>query len=121
LQLIFVYNANSGLVDKWLDTAHKIIDPKNYSCSLCALTHGNFNEKKAWKNFRENTSVPMRFLYKDTFVKQYQSKWLPNYEFPVVLLESHNELELFIPTEELASYASLDDLIVAIQQRLAVD
>jgi len=38
MNLIFVYNANGGLVNSWLDTAHKIVSPSTYSCSLCAIT-----------------------------------------------------------------------------------
>lgn len=121
MKLLFVYNASSGMMDKWLDTAHKIINPATYHCALCALTHGNFKEKSTWKDFRETAGIDMVFLYKDAFLKQYKSKWLPNYEFPLVLLDTGNSLEVFISSEEFNGFEDVANLIATIQQRLVVD
>jgi len=40
-KLIFVYNADSGLLNAMKDWAHKIVSPETYPCSLCALTYNN--------------------------------------------------------------------------------
>jgi hypothetical protein len=61
-QLIFVYNANSDLFSTITDFAHKILSPSTYDCHLCALTYGNFSEKKEWKAFIENFPVNAIFL-----------------------------------------------------------
>ncbi|WP_241234677.1 hypothetical protein [Nonlabens ponticola] len=53
-KLIFVYNANSGRINSWLDSAHKIISPSTYQCKLCELTHGAFTEHDEWSRFRES-------------------------------------------------------------------
>ena len=38
--LLFVYNADGGVVERTLDYLHKLTSPATYSCSLCALTYG---------------------------------------------------------------------------------
>jgi hypothetical protein len=38
-ELLFVYNADAGLVTGLLDTLHKVLSPSTYSCSLCAITY----------------------------------------------------------------------------------
>ena len=45
-ELIFIYNAKSGLVNEFLDFAHKIVSPGTYNCNLCAISYGNFSMKK---------------------------------------------------------------------------
>ncbi len=38
--LIFVYNADSGLLNAINDGILKIVSPSTYQCSLCSLTFG---------------------------------------------------------------------------------
>jgi hypothetical protein len=118
LKLIFVYNANSGKLNTLWDTAHKIFSPKNYSCNLCAITFDIFSEKKIWKDFRENFNTEMVFLHRDEFQKQYKSKWLQKFKFPVILVTKNEGLEVFISSEELSELKSPDSLIALITHRL---
>lgn len=120
MELIFVYNAKSGLLDKIIDGAHKIMSPATYECNLCAITFGNFTEDELWKSFRENTHLDMKFLYKDEFLKQYRSKWLPKFEFPVVLAAKDGSLEPFIGTSDLNGLTSSEALIEEIKKRLTL-
>ncbi len=115
--LIFVYNANSGAVNALLDTAHKIVSPDTYECSLCALTFGNFKENITWKAFRESANVEMLFLHKNEFLKQYRSKWLPKYDFPIVLMKVDDQLEAFVTKKELNLVESTESLISLINNR----
>jgi len=119
MKLIFVYNANSGLLDKIMDGAHKIMSPSTYDCNLCAITFGAFTEDELWKAFRENTEFSMEFYHKDEFQQQFKSKWLPKYDFPVILLQSEMELELFIAAEVLNGLTSSEGLIEEITKRLS--
>jgi len=84
-KLVFVYNANSGKLNGYLDIAHKIISPKTYPCSLCDITHGVFKEHEKWKNFRQRVKTPMEFLHLDEFKQQYASKFSAKFKFPIVL------------------------------------
>ena len=117
MNLLFIYNANSGKLNAYLDSLHKIFSPKTYPCSLCDLTYGVFKENKSWKSFRESATLKMQFLHIDEFEKAYRSKWLQPYTYPVVLLENGENLEIFISKEELDQLKSVEELIGMITKR----
>ncbi len=117
-KLIFIYNANSGSINALLDSAHKLLSPKTYDCKLCAITFGVFSEKAEWKRFREMASIEMIFLHKGEFLKQYRSKWLPKYTFPIILSEEKHGLEIFITSEVLNKQETTSELIKEIKSRL---
>ena len=71
MELIFVYNANSGKWNGYLDIMHKIFSPKTYPCSLCAITYGTFKIREEWAEFKETLEVPLSFLHKDEWLAQY--------------------------------------------------
>lgn len=109
MKLIFVYNADSGLLNKLMDIGHKIIKPETYSCNLCDLTFGNFTENKKWKEFRESTDIEMEFLHRDEFETTYEMKL----DCPAILKGS-DPLEIAISKEQLEQFKSLDELINAV-------
>ncbi|WP_432412886.1 GTPase [Rasiella sp. SM2506] len=118
MKLIFIYNANSGTINSLLDSAHKVLSPKTYDCNLCDVTFGVFSEKEEWKRFREMAAIEMVFLHKDEFLKQYRSKWLPKYNFPIILSEEKHGLEIFITSEVLKKQETTSELIKEIKSRL---
>lgn len=117
-KLIFVYNADSGLKNAIVDSAHKILSPKTYQCKLCELTYGPFKEKKKWKAFRKNTDVDMKFLHADEFEHLYKSKFRPVFDLPVVLIENQYDLDVLISSKGLNGIDSLDNLISKIKRNI---
>ena len=122
-RVIFVYNANSGAINAALDSAHKILSPKTYNCALCNLTHGIFNEKEEWLRFRESvdklSNLSFEFLHKDEFEKNYKSKWLPKYSYPIILTTNQRqEIEVLASSLELSECKETKDLISLIELRL---
>ena len=114
-KLIFVYNANSGVVNSWLDMAHKIVSPTSYECDLCSLTHGKFSEKRIWKKFKDTGLIDMEFHHKDEFLKKYKSKWLPKYTFPVILISDQQGLQPFMIPQDFKEIDSVALLIEKIE------
>lgn len=110
-KIIFVYNADSGLKNAVLDSAHKILSPKTYQCKLCELTYGAFKEKKAWKDFRKSSDIEMKFLHADEFESLYKSKFRPTFELPVVLIENHYNLDVLIGSKTLDEIKDCKSLI----------
>jgi len=127
-RLIFVYNANSGKLNTWLDSAHKIVSPKTYQCRLCDLTYGIFKENEDWARFREsvissNPDLLLEFLHIDEFEKKYWSKWLPKYDYPIILEKSEEEqdyndgfgtnsgLDVFMSNQEIKEIESTSQFI----------
>ncbi len=114
--LVFVYNAKSGLGNSLMDGAHKILDPKTYACSLCAITHGAFTEKKRWKKFREESGLTMQFLYKDQFLKKYGNTQEGEVKFPVIFELVHGKLQMFLNAAAINALKDQEGLIQAIQE-----
>ena len=90
-------------------------DPVTDYCYGCARTN---EEKKIWKDFRENSKTEMIFLHRDEFQKQYKSKWLQKVDFPVILVSINEGLEVFISSEELKELKTPESLIELITERL---
>ena len=112
MELVFVYNAESGKLSALLDLGHKIVSPESYKCNLCSLTHGNFTERKEWKRFKELTSLDLVFLHKDEFEREYGKR----FSYPIVLKKDKG-IEVFISTEELNKIVSTTQLIELVQNR----
>jgi hypothetical protein len=115
-KLIFVYNADSGLRNTLLDSAHKIFNPKTYTCKLCDLTFGKFGERKAWKAFKKQAEVEMKFLHADEFETLYKSKFRPAFELPVVLIEEQYELQVLLSSKALEKIDNVKELILKIER-----
>ena len=99
------------MVNSWLDIAHKIIKPETYACDLCALTHGSFREKQIWKDFKNRYPVPMEFYHKDEFLKAYNSKWLPPYEFPIILIADAEVIEPVVTSKDFNEITTVEALM----------
>jgi hypothetical protein len=134
-KLIFVYNATSGKLNSLLDSAHKIASPDTYECRLCHLTFGVFKENELWARFREsltntNSSLQLEFLHKDEFEKQYWSKWLPKYSYPIILsltddVQDYNDgfgtnsgMDIFLNTKELNQITETEILMETIHKKI---
>jgi hypothetical protein len=110
MKLIFVYNADSGMLNTVKDIGHKLFSPQTYDCFLCSLTHGTFKENPAWKSFRESSPIEMDFLHRDEFERRYDRRE----DYPLVMKET-DSLEIILNREQLAGFKSLEELIQAIK------
>lgn len=117
-KLLFIYNANSGKVNTYLDALHKVISPNSYKCDLCNITHGIYAERPSWKKFRKESNLDLQFLHLDEFQKQYASKFGNKFTFPIILSENATGLEVFISSEELKHLKKPEALIEIIKSRI---
>jgi hypothetical protein len=117
MHLLFVYNAKSGKRNAVADSLHKLLSPGSYQCSLCALTHSVFSQYPKWKRFTRSADIKFTFLHKDEFEQQYRSKWLPRYSFPVILIDSKGQLEIFANNEEINALENTEALINLVKDR----
>ena len=106
MKLIFVYNADSGLMNTLMDIGHKALSPQTYECNLCGLTFGLVSEHKQWKQFREKSDTEMEFLHRDEFEKKYGQK----FDYPLIL-QQESDLKVAIAKPELNKIKTLDELI----------
>lgn len=114
-KLIFVYNADSGLLNDIISVAHKTLSPKTYSCNLCRLTFGLYSMRKPWKEFIKALNVEVEFLHRDVMMQRYGMADIP---LPAVLEQIDTDVSVWINADDMNQCRSLDDLIELIQQRL---
>ena len=113
--LVFVYNADSGLVNTLLDIGHKIVSPRTYACNLCAITHSTFTMREEWKRFVAGLGVPIEFLHRDELERQYS---LHDVGLPVVFRQRNGTLEVWITREEINRCRSLGELEQLVRTKL---
>ena len=113
-ELIFIYNAKSGLVNEFLDFAHKIVSPSTYNCNLCALSYGNFTMKKKWSDYISSLPVRSTFTYKDK-VSEYG---YDNIELPSIIFQDKSKSKVIISSEEINKLKKIDQLINILSDRL---
>ncbi|MCB0663181.1 MAG: hypothetical protein KDC24_10600 [Saprospiraceae bacterium] len=108
--LIFVYNANSGKWNGYMDMMHKIFSPKTYPCHLCDITYGIFTIRESWQSFIEKLEVPLRFLHKDEWEAEFDLKD----ELPAIFKQDEKGVEVWIdrPTMEQLDLEGLKALIL---------
>lgn len=70
-ELLFVYNADAGLLNGVLDTLHKTFAPATYACSLCAVTYGAASMRPQWRAFLKHLPARTQFLHRDELARQY--------------------------------------------------
>lgn len=115
--LIFVYNAQGGVLWALGDMVHKIASPATYPCSLCALTYGAVSMRQAWRDFLKQAEPASLFLYRDEFRRDLDDRDLA---LPVVLLGGDGPVpEVLVSAAELDALPDLPGLIALIEARLA--
>lgn len=117
-QLLFVYNADSGLFNTVADIAHKLLSPSTYVCDLCALTHGHFKVRDEWVRFLRNLDADCEFLHRDEFHAEYGRT---DISLPAIFLNGEGSPTVFIDADTLKKCGSLDALITVLTHRLNQD
>ena len=114
LELIFIYNAESGVVNELIDFAYKIVSPDKNNCNLYAISYGAFFMEKKWLTYIETLPFKSTFTYKDKFFKNEYS----DIEFPSVFMRSNEKLDEIISATEINEIKNLDQLIDLLNQKL---
>lgn len=116
MKLLFVYNADSGVLSSLKDTVHKAVSPNTYQCNLCKVTFGPVSMKDEWKAFIESLPYDVAFLHRDEFHRQYQKQ--KDVELPAVFADSDVGLTLLIPHTEINKAQSVKELIETVRHFL---
>ena len=117
MRLIFVYNANAGLMAGILDSVHKTVSPETYPCSLCAISYGAFAVKPRWREWLKTLPMPMHFYHRPDFYVAFPAA--RSMALPLVALDRDGHLELLLDAEQLDALEDLEGLIAAMEVRLA--
>jgi hypothetical protein len=110
-KLVFVYNADSGIINLVKDFWKKTLRPSSYECNLCMQTFGAFSMKKDWKSFIKNLNIDTEFLHRDEFEKKYNIK---DAKYPTAYILEDGKLKLLISDDEMNAVTSLDEMEVLV-------
>jgi len=114
-KLIFIYNADSGLINAVKDYFHKKRNPETYQCNLCMQTFDGISMNKGWKSYIKNLDVPTEFLHKDEFEKKYDVK---DAKYPSAYLRNGSSMKIFISKDEMNKVKSLDEMKDMVSKKL---
>ena len=114
-EIIFIYNAKSGMVNSLIDWAHKIVSPDTYECSLCGITYDNLGKRVEWAAFLKELKIKSSFIYKDQII---DDEKLKDASLPCAYLKKPNDMKLLISSDEMNSYKNLNELIDSLRKKL---
>lgn len=116
-RLVFVYNANAGLLAGALDSIHKTLSPGTYACNLCALTYGSLNMRPLWRRWLQSIPVEADFYHRPDFRLAFPE--FANEPLPLVGIVSNGDLSVLLSNDALSQVQTLDGLIAELQSKLA--
>lgn len=96
-RLVFVFDADSGLVGAVVDSAKKMLTIKG--CALCSITHGVLGEKKDWKSCKEELGVPIDYMHRDEVPAALRELVIDR--LPCIVAEVGNEAILLVAPDVL--------------------
>lgn len=116
MKLIFVYNADGGMIASLTDSLHKAVSPQAYPCNLCRITYAPVIMKKEWKHFVANLPYRATFLHRDEFKKQYPNM---NAALPAIFTEDETGVRVLVPAAEINEVCDMVELENLLKRTLA--
>jgi hypothetical protein len=115
-RLVFVYNANAGLIAGALDSIHKTLSPATYSCDLCAVTHGFFTMRPQWRAWLKSLPYEPEFYHRPDFRAAFPE--MSDQPLPLVALVEEGRLFVLLDADALGKVSSIDELVASLEARL---
>jgi len=110
---VFVYNADTGVLNGLKDMVHKALAPSTHSCDLCAITYDFTGMRADWK--QAVWALPSEFLHRDEFLRAYPAR--REAALPAAFYrDAAGQLASFLSAAEIKPVA-LDGLIAEVQTR----
>ncbi len=116
MKLLFVYNANAGIVAGIMDSLHKTFAPATYPCDLCAITYGALRMDPTWKAWLKAQPFESVFYHRPDFRAAYPGFKV---DLPVILIEPEGRVETLVAASEFKGASTVDALIALIELRLS--
>ena len=108
-ELIFIYNAKSGVFNAFLDWSHKMFSPNTYECNLCGITYNSFGKLSKWKTFLDSKKLKKTFYYTDHISSL--DFMTEDVKPPCIFLKNTKTTELIMNSSEINKLISVDELI----------
>jgi hypothetical protein len=96
-RLLFVFSADSGSFNAFLDSARKLLRIKG--CTLCSITHGLAGEKSEWRDCKEEIGLPVDYVHRDEISGELRS--VVGDQLPCIVAQTGNDLVLLLTPDVL--------------------
>ena len=96
-RLLFVFSADSGSFNAFLDSAKKLLQIKG--CTLCSITHGLAGEKSEWRDCKEEIGVPVDYVHRDEISGELRS--VVGDQLPCIVAQTGTDLVLLLAPDVL--------------------
>jgi len=117
-KILFVYNADSGILNGLKDLIHKNVSPDTYACRLCAVTYNNFGMISEWKDFWQGLDKSVEFLHRDELAEKYAVK---DVSLPAAFVHCQkNGTRLWLDADVMNQCQNLEDLKQLVNQNLPI-
>jgi hypothetical protein len=114
--ILFVCNADSGLIAGLKDYLQRVVSPEASRCTLCRLTCGAAGMKEKWRRFVDTLPLRAEFLHRDHMAMRYPQAATT---YPAVFLRRGSHLSLLLSAGEIDACRGLDDLMALVGKKLA--
>ncbi len=105
MEVQFIYNAKTGVVNSIIDVAHKLISPDTYECNLCKMTHDTFTENGKFKALKKKYNITL------WHINEYEAKYKAEKNYPLIIIRDKNEKEINrIKTDKINNLNKVDDI-----------
>jgi hypothetical protein len=112
--LVFVYNAEAGVLNGIMDSAHKLFSPSTYACDLCAITHGLTRIKPEWRAWLQQSGRDVQFYHRSDFRQAWPAVDIP---LPTILMQEGDRLRPVISASDLAQISDVGQLVALLEAR----
>jgi len=96
-RLLFVFSADSGSFNAFLDSARKLLRIKG--CTLCSITHGLAGEKSEWRECKEEIGLPVDYVHRDEISRELKA--VVGEQLPCIVAQAGNDLVLLLTPDVL--------------------
>jgi len=96
-RLLFVFNADTGSFNAFLDSAKKLL--RLNGCTLCSITHGLAGEKSEWRECKEEIGVPVDYVHRDEISGELRS--VVGDQLPCIVAQAGSDLVLLLAPDVL--------------------
>lgn len=114
VKLVFVYNAEAGLMNGIMDSAHKLFSPSTYACDLCAITHGLTRMKSEWRAWLKQSGQAAQFYHRADFRQAWPDM---DVTLPAILVQQDDQLKLLVSASDLAQVSDVGQLVALLDAR----
>ena len=109
-QVVFIYNAKSGLVNGMFDYVHKFVSPSTYECNLCSITYDMGGKKDQWVVYLNTLPLEVKFAYKDNIFNDEFNIDYNDETLPCAFLITGETQSLILSSTEIGKMKTLDEL-----------